>query len=47
MNLDLRKIPFYYINLDRQPERKERMEKLLSSLEIENYFRVEAIILGS
>lgn len=42
MNLDLREVPFYYINLDRQPERKERMEELLSSLDIKNYSRVEA-----
>lgn len=43
MKIDLRKIPFYYLNLESQPERRERMEKLLSSLEVEEYFRIEAI----
>ena len=42
MNLDLRKVPFYYINLERQPERMEKMEELLSSLEIEEYYRIDA-----
>ena len=42
MNLDLRKVPFYYVNLERQPERMEKMEELLSSLEIEEYYRIDA-----
>ena len=41
MNLDLRKVPFYYINLERQPERMEKMEELLL-LEIEEYYRIDA-----
>jgi len=43
MKLDLRKIPFYYINLDNAVDRRNTMEKILSSLEIENYSRIEAI----
>jgi len=43
MKIDLRKVPFYYLNLESQPERREKMEKLLSSLELEEYSRIEAI----
>ena len=42
MKLDLREIPFYYINLERQKDRMENMEKILSSLEIKEYHRVDA-----
>jgi len=43
MNLDLREIPFYYVNLERQPERKERMDDLLTRMEIKNFHRIVAI----
>ena len=43
MNLDLREIPFYYVNLERQPERKERMDDLLTRMEIKNFNRIVAI----
>ena len=41
-NLDLREIPFYYVNLERQPERKERMDDLLTHMEIKNVSRIDA-----
>jgi hypothetical protein len=43
MNLDLREIPFYYINLDDAVERRRRVEGDLQSLGIKNIIRVDAI----
>ena len=43
MNLDLREIPFYYINLDDAVERKERTESQLKELGIKRITRVPAI----
>lgn len=43
MKLDLREVPFYYINLDDAVERKERTESQLKELEIKNITRVPAI----
>jgi hypothetical protein len=43
MNLDLREIPFYYINLDDAVERKERTESQLKELGIKSITRVPAI----
>ena len=43
MNLDLREIPFYYINLDDAVERKERTESQLKELGIKRIIRVPAI----
>lgn len=39
MNLDLRKIPVIYINLDRDTEKKERIEKNLKDLGFETILR--------
>lgn len=43
MNLDLREIPFYYINLDDAVERRNKVEADLQSLGIKNINRVDAI----
>ena len=43
MYLDVRKIPAYYINLDSQPERRERTEKVLSDLGFITVNRISAI----
>ena len=43
MNLDLREIPFYYINLDDAVERRERTESQLKELGIKHVTRIEAI----
>ena len=42
MNLDLRKIPAVYINLDRDTEKNRRMQSMLSELGFETVIRVEA-----
>ena len=43
MNLDLREVPFYYINLDDAVERRERTESQLKELGIKTIVRVDAI----
>ena len=43
MNLDLREVPFYYINLDDAIERRERTESQLKELGIKTIVRVDAI----
>jgi hypothetical protein len=43
MNLDLREIPFYYINLDDAVERKNKIEGHLTALGIKNFTRIDAI----
>ena len=43
MNLDLREIPFYYINLDDAVERKTRTENHLKALGIKSVNRIPAI----
>lgn len=43
MNLDLREVPFYYINLDDAVERKEKTESQLKELGIKSITRVPAI----
>ena len=43
MNLDLREIPFYYINLDDAVERREKTESQLKELGIKSITRVPAI----
>ena len=43
MNLDLREIPFYYINLERDTERRERVEEILKPLGIKSITRIDAI----
>tara|TARA_R100001463_G_scaffold2015_3_gene8659 strand:- start:5682 stop:6359 length:678 start_codon:yes stop_codon:yes gene_type:complete len=42
LRLDLRDIPFYYINLDDAVERNERMKGILSELGIKNVRRISA-----
>jgi hypothetical protein len=42
MNLDLRKIPAIYINLQRDNEKNEYMHNMLTELEFETIIRVEA-----
>lgn len=42
MNLDLRKIPAIYINLQRDTEKNEYMHSMLTQLEFETIIRVEA-----
>ena len=42
LRLDLRDIPFYYINLDDAVERNERMKSILSELGIKNVRRISA-----
>ena len=42
MNLDLREIPFYYINLDDAVKRNENMKKILNELGIKNVRRISA-----
>jgi len=42
MNLDLRKVPAIYINLDKDTEKNERMVKMLEECEFETIIRVEA-----
>lgn len=42
MNLDLRKIPAIYINLDKDTEKNERMVKMLDECGFETVIRVEA-----
>ena len=39
MNLDLREIPFYYINLDDAVERREKTESQLKELGIKSITR--------
>ena len=43
MKLDLREVPFYYINLDDAVERRENTESQLKELGINNITRVPAI----
>jgi hypothetical protein len=43
MNLDLREIPFYYINLDNAVERNNKVKADLTALGIKNIIRVDAI----
>ena len=43
MNLDLREIPFYYINLDDAVGRRERTESQLTELGIKSITRIPAI----
>ena len=43
MNLDLREVPFYYINLDDAVERRKNTESQLKELGIKNITRVPAI----
>jgi len=42
MNLDLRKIPVIYINLERDKEKNERIKTILSDLNFENVIRLDA-----
>jgi hypothetical protein len=42
MNLDLRKIPAIYINLDRDIEKNEHMNNMLTELGFETIIRIEA-----
>ena len=42
MNLDLRKIPAVYINLDKDIEKNKQMQSMLSDLGFETVIRVEA-----
>ena len=42
MNLDLRKIPVIYINLDKDTEKNEQMKVMLSNLGFENIIRLSA-----
>ena len=42
MNLDLRKIPVIYINLDKDVEKNEQMKVMLSDLGFENIIRLSA-----
>lgn len=42
MNLDLRKIPAIYINLQRDNEKNEYMHSMLTQLEFETIIRIEA-----
>ena len=44
MKLDLREIPFYYINLARDIERKEKVENILKELGIKEFHRLDAIL---
>ena len=43
MNLDLRDLPFYYVNLDDAVERKEKVEEQLKSLGIKHFERIPGI----
>jgi len=43
MNLDLREIPFYYINLENAVERKEKTENHLKALGIKSINRINAV----
>ena len=43
MKLDLREVPFYYINLDDAVERRNNTESQLKELGINNITRVPAI----
>lgn len=43
MNLDLRELPFYYINLEEHQERKQRVETILNELGIQNINRINAV----
>ena len=42
MNLDLREIPFYYVNLDDAVERRNRIEGHLNALGIKEFHRIPA-----
>ena len=44
MNLDLREIPVVYINLDRDVEKKEKIESTLSSLGFKNIIRSPGVL---
>ena len=44
MNLDLREIPVVYINLDRDTEKRERIEKFLSDLEFKTTIRCPGVV---
>ena len=44
MNLDLREIPVVYINLDRDTEKRERIEKVLSDLEFKKTIRCPGVV---
>jgi len=43
MNLDLREIPFYYVNLEDAVERRENVETILKELGIKSVNRVNAV----
>ena len=43
MNLDLRKIPALYMNLEHHVEKNENMQKILSECGFENIQRVEGV----
>lgn len=43
MKLDLRELPFYYINLEEAEQRKEKVEEILKGLDIKNVTRINAI----
>lgn len=42
MNLDLREIPFYYVNLDDAVERRKRVEADLTALGVKEFHRIAA-----
>ena len=44
MNLDLREIPVVYINLDRDTEKRERIEKVLSDLKFKTTIRCPGVV---
>lgn len=44
MKLDLREIPFYYINLKRDEQRKKNVESLFKSLGIKEFHRLDATL---
>lgn len=44
MNLDLRKIPAFYINLDKDIEKRKKIEKTLTDLGFSNIIRVPGVV---
>ena len=42
LRLDLREVPFYYINLDDDVERNENIKRILKDLEIKHFRRISA-----
>ncbi len=44
MTLDLRKLPAYYINLEREIGKREKTERLLSSCGFEKVTRIEGVV---